>query len=62
MLAVRFLTDHLQGDRYFKTAERGENLRRAAAQFRLLEGMESMQQSMLRRARAALERPGFRPT
>lgn len=62
MLAVRFLTDHLQGDRYFKTAQRGENLRRAVAQFRLLEGMETMEQCMLRRARAVLETSGFRST
>ena len=62
MLAVRFLTDHLQGDRYFKTASRGENLRRALAQFRLLEAMESMEQEMLKRARTLLERPGKRAT
>lgn len=32
MLAVRFLADHLNGDRYFRVARRGDNLRRALAQ------------------------------
>ncbi len=40
MLGVRFLTDHLQGDRYFKVTARGENLLRARGQFALLEVME----------------------
>jgi hypothetical protein len=31
-LASRFLTDHLEGDRYFKTRFRGHNLQRAEAQ------------------------------
>ena len=35
MLAVRFLTDHLQGDRYFKVLRRGDNLQRALAQLQL---------------------------
>ena len=54
MLAVRFLTDHLQGDRYFKTERRGENLFRAKSQFRLLEAMESMEAEMLARASSIL--------
>jgi Phosphotransferase enzyme family len=32
---VRFLTDHLEGDRYFKIARPGHNLDRARAQLRL---------------------------
>lgn len=35
MLAVRFLTDHLTGDRYFKVGRRGDNLARALAQLDL---------------------------
>lgn len=35
MLAVRFLTDHLAGDRYFKVTQRGDNLQRALAQLDL---------------------------
>lgn len=36
-LALRFLTDHLQGDCYFTAAYRGQNLERARVQFTLLE-------------------------
>ena len=35
MLAVRFLSDHLQGDVYFKVAKPGDNLLRARSQLRL---------------------------
>ena len=55
MLAVRFLTDHLQGDRYFKAVRRGENLIRAQAQFRLLEAMESMEPEFLASASRACQ-------
>lgn len=52
MLGVRFLTDHLAGDRYFKVAARGENLQRAQAQFRLLQALEA-QESALKDCAAA---------
>ena len=55
MLGVRFLTDHLRGDVYFRTDEPGENLRRARAQFRLVEALESMEREMTARARSLLE-------
>jgi Ser/Thr protein kinase RdoA (MazF antagonist) len=51
MLAARFLTDHLQGDRYFKVAARGDNLRRAGEQLRLLRTMVASDAAM--RAAAA---------
>ena len=35
MLGIRFLTDHLRGDHYFRVNVRGENLRRAQEQFEL---------------------------
>lgn len=38
---VRFLTDHLEGDRYFKIHRPNHNLDRARAQFRLVESIES---------------------
>lgn len=41
MLGIRFLTDHLLGDRYFRVSRRGENLRRAREQFALLAELES---------------------
>jgi Ser/Thr protein kinase RdoA (MazF antagonist) len=40
MLGVRFLTDHLRGDRYFRVTARGDNLQRAVEQFQLLARME----------------------
>ena len=36
MLGIRFLTDHLEGDRYFRVSARGDNLHRARAQFELV--------------------------
>ena len=39
-LAVRFLTDYLDGDRYFKTAYPEHNLVRARAQLKLVADME----------------------
>lgn len=40
MVGLRFLSDHLAGDRYFKIACPGHNLQRARVQFRLLEDMD----------------------
>lgn len=48
MQGVRFLTDYLQGDTYFKTAYPGHNLVRARAQFQLLTKLEE-QGPLLRR-------------
>jgi Ser/Thr protein kinase RdoA (MazF antagonist) len=39
-LGLRFLTDHLEGDRYFKVHGRGQNLQRALTQFRLMQDIE----------------------
>ncbi|HUL75775.1 MAG TPA: phosphotransferase, partial [Vicinamibacteria bacterium] len=38
--AIRFLADHLDGDRYYRTTRPGHNLDRARTQVRLLEGLE----------------------
>lgn len=43
---VRFLTDHLEGDRYFKVHRPGHNLDRARVQFRLVEAMEQQADRM----------------
>ncbi|CAK6699072.1 aminoglycoside phosphotransferase family protein [Synechococcus sp. BA-124 BA4] len=42
-LGLRFLTDHLAGDLYFKTRYRGHNLLRARVQFRLTESIEEQE-------------------
>ena len=39
--AIRFLGDHLDGDRYYRTTRPGHNLDRARTQIRLLEGLEA---------------------
>ncbi len=46
VMALRFLTDHLDGDTYYKTARPGHNLDRCRAQFALIQSIEA-QQSML---------------
>jgi hypothetical protein len=40
LIGLRFLTDYLDGDHYYRTAYRTHNLVRARAQFRLVERME----------------------
>jgi hypothetical protein len=47
LLAIRFLTDHLGGDRYFKIHRAGHNLDRARAQLALVESIERQQDRML---------------
>ncbi len=37
---MRFLTDHLSGDTYFKIHREGHNLDRARTQFKLVHDME----------------------
>lgn len=45
-IAVRFLTDYIDGDHYFKIHHKNHNLQRARAQFRLVESMEEQYDSM----------------
>jgi len=44
MQSVRFLTDHINGDKYYKTKFEGHNLQRARAQFNLFEKLYGNQQ------------------
>ena len=43
---MRFLTDYLQNDVYFKTSREGHNLDRARTQFKLVADMESKWEQM----------------
>ncbi len=43
MLGIRYLTDHLEGDRYFKVKVRGENMQRAKRQFALKERLVNLE-------------------
>ncbi|WP_027158735.1 phosphotransferase enzyme family protein [Methylobacter luteus] len=54
-LGLRFFTDHLDGDRYFKVTEPGQNLRRAVEQFRLCDSI-IRQESAIRRLIARLKK------
>ena len=38
---IRFLTDYLEGDHYFKTHREGHNLDRCRTQFKLVQDMEA---------------------
>lgn len=40
-LGLRFFTDHLEGDVYFKVPEHGQNLARALVQFRLAQSVDA---------------------
>ena len=40
-IGVRFLTDYLEGDVYFKTHREGHNLDRCRTQFKLVESIEA---------------------
>jgi len=42
-LGLRFLTDHLEGNVYFKVRHREHNLARALVQFRLTESIEAQE-------------------
>jgi Ser/Thr protein kinase RdoA (MazF antagonist) len=45
-LGLRFLTDHLSGDKYFKVQRAGENLDRCRAQFKLFESIRRQESAM----------------
>ncbi len=45
IMGVRFLTDYLEGDVYYKINRPSQNLDRARAQYRLVESMESQRES-----------------
>lgn len=48
MLCVRFLNDHLSGDRYFKVSKAGDNLARALHQRSVLEQLRKQQRTLVR--------------
>ncbi len=44
--SVRFLTDYIDGDTYYKTAHKEHNLQRTRAQIKLLKSMEEQYDTM----------------
>lgn len=53
-LGLRFLTDHLAGDVYFRCDNPGHNLRRALVQFQLTASIEAQESRIRAAARAAM--------
>jgi Ser/Thr protein kinase RdoA (MazF antagonist) len=47
-IGIRFLTDHLAGDTYFKIHREGHNLDRCRTQFKLLQSIERQEERMQR--------------
>lgn len=54
MLGVRFLTDHIRGDRYFKVERIGENRNRASEQFEIAEFFTSVYTELCGSIRAGI--------
>jgi hypothetical protein len=46
ILGVRFLTDYLEGDHYFRTHRARHNLDRARTQFQVVRAFEALEQEM----------------
>ncbi len=47
-IGIRFLTDYLNGDTYFRIHREGQNLDRCRAQFKLVESIEEQEEAMNR--------------
>ncbi len=54
-LGIRFLTDHLQGDRYFRVRHRGENLTKARRQLALVADIERQDDAITAAVRRAFD-------
>ena len=48
IIGLRFFTDYIDGDNYFRIHYPEQNLRRTRAQFKLLESMEEQYEDMQR--------------
>ncbi len=59
-IGIRFLTDFLEGDVYFKTHRPDHNLDRTRTQFKLVQEMEKQQDAMEKIVRAACRERGIR--
>jgi hypothetical protein len=57
-LGIRFLTDHLQGDRWFRVRRRGENLTKARRQLALVADIERQQAAVEAAVRSAFTAAG----
>lgn len=57
-LGLRFLNDHLEGDRYFRVSHRGQNLHKATVQFALVADIEAKESEIRTLISRAYGRPG----
>lgn len=57
-IGIRFLTDHLEGDVYFRIHRPGQNLDRARAQFALVRSMEEQSETMEETVRELRKKKG----
>ena len=57
-LGLRFLNDHLEGDRYFRVSHRGQNLHKATIQFALVADIEAKESEIRRLIFRAYGHPG----
>lgn len=51
-IGLRFLTDYLEGDTYFRTKHPDHNLERSRTQFRLVQSIENQEEAMQQRVRS----------
>ncbi len=54
-IGVRFLTDYLEGDQYFRTHRSGQNLDRCRVQFAMVRSMEVQEHAMRRVVRECVQ-------
>ena len=59
MIGLRYLTDHLDGDRYFKVGAHGENRQRALERFRFLQALEAAEPAFMDSAASLVETRGL---
>lgn len=59
LIGLRYLIDHLDGDRYFKVTARGENRQRALDRFRFLQALEAAEPAFIDTAGALVEARGL---
>lgn len=57
LIGIRFLTDYLEGDTYFKIHREGHNLDRCRTQFKLIASIEEQEEAMNRLVRAITAKP-----
>ena len=59
MIGLRYLTDHLDGDRYFKVNAHGENRQRALDRFGFLQALEAAEPAFTDSATELVEARGL---